>query len=139
MAIAGPGAPLQIVDARDLGAFIVHCAESRPAGAFDAVGPWAPIEEFLATITPEGVDARFVDVGWEALEAAGIGLPLLSADPELSAFMTRPGERARAAGLITRPLVETAEATRAWDRERGEPELKNAPTPEVEAQLLANR
>ena len=59
------------------------CAvQSRePAGAFDAVGPWAPIEEFLATITPEGVDTRFVDVGWEALEAAGIGLPLLSADP----------------------------------------------------------
>ena len=84
--------------------------------------------------------ARFVDVGWEALEAAGIGLPLLSAaDPELTAFMTRPGERAHAAGLITRPLVETAEATRGWDRERGEPELKNAPTPEVEAQLLANR
>ena len=99
VAIAGPGAPLQIVDARDLGAFIVRCAESRAAGAFDAVGPWAPIEEFLATITPEGVDARFVDVGWEALEAAGIGLPLLSADPERSAFMTRPGERARAAGL----------------------------------------
>ena len=68
VAIVGAGAPLQIVDARDLGQFIVVCAESGVAGAFDAVGPWAPIEEFLATITPNGVEARFVDVGAAALE-----------------------------------------------------------------------
>jgi hypothetical protein len=51
--------------------------------------------------------------------------------------MTRPGDRARAAGLVTRPLPETAAATRAWDLERGEPELKVGPTPEVEAALLS--
>ena len=72
VAIVGSGAPLQIVDARDLGQFIVRCAESRAAGAFDAVGPWAPIEEFLATITPDGVEASFIDVGGAALEAAGV-------------------------------------------------------------------
>jgi hypothetical protein len=138
VAIVGPGAPLQIVDARDLGAFIVTCAESAAAGEYDAVGPWAPIEEFLATITPAGVEARLVDVGPAALEAAGIGLPLLLAEPEAAAFMTRPGDRATAAGLATRELSETADATRAWDVERGEPELKNAPTPEVEATLLAD-
>ena len=138
VAIVGPGAPLQIIDARDLGAFIVTCAESAAAGEYDAVGPWAPIEEFLATITPAGVEARLVDVGPAALEAAGIGLPLLLAEPEAAAFMTRPGDRATAAGLSTRELSETADATRAWDVERGEPELKNAPTPEVEATLLAD-
>ena len=137
VAIVGSGAPLQIVDARDLGQFIVRCAESQAAGAFDAVGPWAPIEEFLATITPDGVDATFIDVGGAALEAAGVQLPLLSGDSEPSAFLTRPGDRARAAGLTTRPLAETGDATRTWDRERGEPTLKNAPTPEVEAKLLA--
>ena len=51
--------------------------------------------------------------------------------------MTRPGDRARAAGLATRPLAETGDATRAWDAERGEPALKNAPTPEIEAALLS--
>ena len=121
VAIVAPGAPLQIVDGRDLGAFIVRCAESAASGAFDAVGPWAPLEEFLATITPSGVEARFIDVGGAALEAAGVGLPLLSADPEPAAFMTRPGDRARGAGLLARPLAETGDATRAWDTERGEP------------------
>jgi 2'-hydroxyisoflavone reductase len=138
VAIVSPGAPLQVVDARDLGGFIVHCAETAAVGDFDGVGPWAPLEEFLGDITPDGVDARFVDVGGAALEAAGTLLPLISADPEPMAFMTRPGERARAAGLTTRPLAETAEATRAWDVDRGEPELKVGPTPEVEAELLVN-
>jgi 2'-hydroxyisoflavone reductase len=137
IAIVGSGAPLQVVDARDLGAFIVRCAETRTAEAFDAVGPWAPIEEFLATITPSGVDARFVDVGGAALEKAGVRLPLLSAEPEPEAFMTRPGSRARAAGLETRPLADTAAATTAWDVERGEPPLKVGPTPEVEETVLA--
>ncbi len=121
------------------GAFIVRCAVSGASGAFDAVGPWAPVEEFLATITPSGVEARFVDVGGAALDAAGTGLPLLSADPEPTAFMTRPGDRARAAGLTTRPLAETGDATRAWDVERGEPALKVGPTPDVEAALLSGR
>jgi 2'-hydroxyisoflavone reductase len=138
VAIVGPGAPLQIVDGRDLGVFMVGCAVSHVAGAFDAVGPWAPIEEFLAEVTPEGVATRLIDVGGAALEAAGTYLPLLSSEPEPRAFMSRPGERARAAGLTTRPLAETAHATRAWDDERGRPELKNAPTPELEAELIAS-
>jgi 2'-hydroxyisoflavone reductase len=136
VAIVGGGAPLQVIDSRDLGQFIVNCAESGVAGAFDAVGPWAPIEEFLATITPRGVEARFVDVGAEALEKAGVRLPLMSADPELAAFMTRPGAQAQAAGLVTRALADTGAATRAWDVERGEPPLTVGPTAGVEATLL---
>jgi 2'-hydroxyisoflavone reductase len=137
VAIVGAGAPLQVIDARDLGQFIVGCAESGVAGAFDAVGPWAPIEEFLATITPSDVEARFVDVGAEALEKAGVGLPLMSADPEPAAFMTRPGSRAQTVGLVTRPLTDTGTATRAWDVDRGEPPLKVGPMAEVEATLVA--
>jgi 2'-hydroxyisoflavone reductase len=137
VAIVGPHAPLQFVDARDLGALIVACAESGAAGSFDAVGPWAPVAEFLATITPPGVGARLVDVGGTTLEAAGTWLPLLSADAEPAAFLSRPGERARSAGLVTGPLVETAEATCAWDVERGEPALTVGRSPDVEAALVA--
>jgi 2'-hydroxyisoflavone reductase len=137
VAIVGPGAPLQVIDARDLGQFIVRCAETSAAGAFDAVGPWAPLEEFLTAITPDGVVARFVDVGGAALEEAGTQLPLLSAEPYPPALMARPGDRARAAGLVSRPLPDTAAATRAWDVERGEPALKVGPTLEVEAALVS--
>ena len=126
--------PLQIVDARDLGAFMVGLAAGAVAGSFDGVGPWAPVTDMLADITPAGVDARFVPVSEERLTAAGITLPLLGDAPE--ALATRPGARARAAGLATRSAVETAEATRAWDDERGHPPLKVGPTAEQEQALL---
>ena len=74
-------------------------------------------------ITPAGARARFVDVGDAALEAPGTVLPLLSAEPEPPAFMTRPGAAARAAGLVTRPLAETGDGDpclgrRAWPSRR---------------------
>jgi 2'-hydroxyisoflavone reductase len=137
VAVVALHAPLQVVDGRDLGAFMVRCASGGPAGAFDAVGPWAPLRDFLRQVAPAGVGFELVDVGGAALEASGIWLPLLSADPEPEAFMTRPGAGARAAGLSTRPLADTAEATRAWDVERGEPALKVGPSPDAEAELLA--
>jgi 2'-hydroxyisoflavone reductase len=137
VAIVSPQSPVQIVDARDLGAFILHCAETGAVGGFDGVGPWAPAEEFLRSITPSGVDARFVDVGGEALEAAEAQLPLVSGEPEMTAFMTRPGTLARAAGLVTRSLPETAAATRDWDAARGEPALKVGPSAAVELELLS--
>jgi hypothetical protein len=127
--------PLQIVDARDLGVFMVALATGAVAGTFDGVGPYAAVTELLADITPDGVDARFVPLTPEQLEAAGVGLPLLSR--EAPAFMARPGKRARAAGLTTRSAAETAEYTRAWDTDRGAPALKVGPSAEQEAALLA--
>jgi hypothetical protein len=134
--ISGARSPLQVVDARDLGAFILRCAEESSAGSFDGVGPWAAAEEFLAEMTPDGVDVRLVDVDAGSLAAAGVELPLLSGEPDMAAFMTRPGTVARAAGLTTRPLADTAAATRDWDAARGAPPLKVGPSPEAEAELL---
>jgi 2'-hydroxyisoflavone reductase len=143
VAIIGARSPLQVVDARDLGAFMVRCAETGAVGSFDGVGPWAPVEEFLAEITPEGVEAHLVDIGAAVAAAesslpllSGTSLPLLTGEPEAVAFMSRPGEQARANGLRTRPLTETAAATREWDTARGTPALRVGPSPEVEAELL---
>ena len=145
VAIIGARSPLQVVDARDLGSFIVRCAETSAVGSFDGVGPWAPVEEFLAEITPAGVEARLIDISAEAMATAesslpllaGTSLPLLTGEPEAVAFMSRPGDRARANGLRTRPLAETAEATREWDSARGSPPLKVGPSPEAEERILS--
>jgi len=129
-------APLQIVDARDLGAFLVTCAESAADGPFDGVGVFAPVREMLIAITPADVAVRLVEVDRATLDAVGVGLPLIEPEAELPELKTRPGRRAKAAGLAERSVAETADATRAWDAERGSPPLKVGPTAEQEADLL---
>ncbi len=63
VAVLRPDAPLQFVDARDLGAFIVSCATSATSGSFDGVGPTAPLRDVLAALAPSGVAHELVDIG----------------------------------------------------------------------------
>jgi 2'-hydroxyisoflavone reductase len=130
-------APMQIIDVRDLGAFLLRCATTGAAGAFDGVGPFGPTGELLAEITPEGVAARLVEVDAATLAAADIELPMTIDDPRDAVISLRPGVEARRAGLTTRRAAETAEATRAWDDARGRPPLKVGPSRAQEAALLA--
>lgn len=129
-------APMQIIDVRDLGAFLVRCAEDAAVGAFDGVGPFASTASLLADLTPHNVGFRFVEVSSADLAAAGVTLPMMLDDPYDDIISSRPGTRARAAGLTTRSVAETAEATRQWDKERGWPPLTKGPTREQEANLV---
>jgi 2'-hydroxyisoflavone reductase len=132
-------APMQIIDVRDLSAFLLRCAQTAAAGAFDGVGPFASTASMLAEITPPGVTARLVEVDAATLAAAGITLPMMDDDPNDAIISSRPGSRARAAGLTTRTAAETADATRRWDDERGRPLLTKGPTREQEAALMRTR
>jgi 2'-hydroxyisoflavone reductase len=132
-------APMQIIDVRDLGAFLVRCATTAAAGAFDGVGPFASTASLLAEITPPGVTTRLVEIDAATLAAAGITLPMMNYDPNDAILSSRPGSRARAAGLTTRTAAETADATRRWDDARGRPPLTKGPTREQEAALVRTR
>jgi 2'-hydroxyisoflavone reductase len=136
VAVLDTATPMQIVDARDLGRFLIRLAEDGTAGAFDGVGPFASVPDFLSSITPDGVSLDLVPVAADVVEAAGVFLPIMSTEPV--AFMSRPAHRAREAGLQTRSAADTAAATRAWDTQRGSPELVAGPSPEQEAALLAS-
>jgi 2'-hydroxyisoflavone reductase len=129
-------APMQIIDIRDLGAFLLRCAATAAASAFDAVGPFESTASMLTEITPSGVTAHLVEIDAATLSAAGIRLPMMDADPNDAIISSRPGSHARAAGLTTRTAAETAEATRRWDDERGRPPLTKGPTREQEAALV---
>jgi 2'-hydroxyisoflavone reductase len=134
--IAWPDAALQVIDARDLAAFMLTVAASRAAGVFDAAGPSAPLTAFLADLADPDRPFELVDVGAGALQAIGASLPMVDGDPASVPLMTRPADHAVAAGLHTRSLADTARDTVAWDVSRGRPDLRTGLTPQQRSALL---
>ncbi|HET9242006.1 MAG TPA: NAD-dependent epimerase/dehydratase family protein [Gaiella sp.] len=138
--VPGPAwRPVQLVDVRDLGSWIVRCAEERSSGAFNATGPttMGAIVDAAKRVTGSG--ARAVEVDDAFLVDQGVGewmeLPLW-VDTRQAAwrrFLEVDTSRATAAGLTFRPLDDTVTATLA------EAELVDGIglTPERERELLA--
>lgn len=134
--IAWPDEPLQVIDVRDLAAFMLTLATTKTRGVYDAVGPYARLSSFLADLSVPERPHELVDVGAQALTAAGVTLPMVDGDPQRRPLMTRPGQRSVDAGLHTRSLQRTARDTVAWDVQRGHPELRVGPTPDQRAALV---
>lgn len=119
MAPGSPRRPVQVLDARDLAAFLMRLAEDGRGGTFNAVGPARPItlgRVLRAIRDAVHSDARFTWVSDEFLQRKGLEpwryplwLPRAHA-----AFFRVDASRARAAGLATRPLSRTARDFAAW-------------------------
>ncbi|HEX3932039.1 MAG TPA: NAD-dependent epimerase/dehydratase family protein [Nocardioides sp.] len=118
MIAPGPSeAPMQYVDARDLGAWTVRLAEGRVAGTYTAAAPATTFGALLEeTVGAVDSDARLVQVDGDWLVeqgVTGLQLPLWTEGaPEFSLAMGTA--RARAAGLTCRPFAETVRDTLAW-------------------------
>jgi 2'-hydroxyisoflavone reductase len=138
--------PVQLIDARDLGKWIVACLEQRVAGTFNASSPRGAMDmrRLLETCrTVSGSDARFVWASRSFLEARGVSawsdMPVwVPRDSDFAAAADVDVSRAEAAGLTVRPLASTVADTLAWFREtrRGGAELKAGLTPARQAALL---
>ena len=127
--VLAPGDPeriVQFVDARDLGAWLVHAAEQRVVGDFNATGePRLTMGGLLETCRAvSGSDAELVWMTDEFLLGEGVGtwmeLPLWL-EPAEAGFLQADVSRAVAAGLRFRPLAETVADTLAWARDGGAP------------------
>lgn len=123
--VLAPGDPAddaQIIDVRDLASWIVHCAEQRIAGAFDAVGPVMPMGELLAAVAAGvGSTAQLVWPGGGFLQSKGVppwsgegSLPLWLPRPDFDGLFSRDPTRSFQAGLTARPVSDTARDTLAW-------------------------
>jgi 2'-hydroxyisoflavone reductase len=141
-AVLAPGSPdqrVQLIDARDLGAFLVRLAEQRTSGVFNATGPAEPLT-LGETLERIGGAEKVVWVDDQTLLGAGVGpwmeLPLWLPGEEYAGLLEADISRALAAGLTFRPLEETARDTLAWSLEAGEkrPTLSR----EKERELLAS-
>ena len=127
LAPGDPAAPVQLVDARDLGSWLVELAEHGPGGVFNATGPATPmtlaqlLERAIAAV---GSDARLVWTEEQRILDAEVQpwmeLPLWVPGENWAGFMRADIDRALAAGLRLRPVEETVCDTLVWSREAGE-------------------
>jgi 2'-hydroxyisoflavone reductase len=127
LAPGDPEAPIQLIDARDLGAWLVRAAGESTGGVFNATGPERPLtlREALERVAGAvGGDARLVWTDEQRVLDAGVQpwmeLPLWLPGTEDDGMMRVDCSRAVAAGLAFRVLEETARDTLAWSREAGE-------------------
>jgi 2'-hydroxyisoflavone reductase len=137
---------VQFIDVRDLAQWCVNLAQRRHAGVLHAVGPMGSMEQFLESCRPAtGSDATWQWHSDAELLAAQVdpwmGLPLWipEDDAESGGMLLGRNDRAVAAGLVTRPWVDTARDTLAWARAAGLSIPATALQPQQERDLLATR
>ena len=141
--------PVQYIDGRDLGAWIVRVVEDRTVGTMNALGPEhrvtmkSVLDECNRAVGGKAqltwVDAGFLEQhdvkGWSEM-------PMwLENKGELTGFGTLQNARAVKAGLTFRPIGDTARDTLAWLETLPEDERARARSsgikPDKETQVLA--
>ena len=143
-----PEIPTQVIDVRDLGEFITHCAEENINGLFNATSPPEELtmgELFTACKETSGSDANFTWVDTKFLEKhkveAWSDMPVwVPLDGEDAGHPFVNVERALAAGLTYRPIRQTIRATLDWwdsvSMERRLSPMRSGISPERERELL---
>lgn len=120
--------PCAFIDVDDLAAWLLHCAETRLDGTFNATGPTVGLREVLELarqVAGSAVAVRPIPADVVAAERltpwmGPDSLPLWIDDPEWRFFATLDTSAARAHGLVTRPYADTLARTLAWQHARGD-------------------
>ncbi|HEV2929211.1 MAG TPA: NAD-dependent epimerase/dehydratase family protein [Propionibacteriaceae bacterium] len=118
-----PGLSTQLIDVRDLAAWLVDAAARRLSGTYNVAGPTLALADHLEVARQVAEHtAPVVPVDEEWLTDQGVqpwmgerSLPLWLNDPDWLGFNARDTSAAGAAGLRTRPLAETLADTLAWE------------------------
>lgn len=117
-----PGDPMQVVDVRDQAAWHVDAIEAGSTGTLDLVGPRRTMGALLDEVADGvGADVTFRWLPGEVLADHDVepwtgerGVPLWLPQPDYAGMVSHDASAARAAGLGTRPLAETARDTMDW-------------------------
>jgi 2'-hydroxyisoflavone reductase len=139
------GSGLQVIDARDMGSWIVRLLEHDVSGTFHAVSPEAGftfgdlLDAVAVAVAPPGTTLTWVDQ--QFLLDAGVTdaeLPLWPADDASGVEETADPARAWASGLAPRPVGDTAAELLAAERLDPTPNPSGTGMPPArEAELLA--
>lgn len=136
-----PDQPVQVVHARDQGDFVVKASVDKLHGQFNTVGP-------TETLTLQGVleacaqaaDVKDIELVWvdeDFLRAEKVFVPLyVPSKAGADGLFEASSERARTAGFVNRPIVDTARDTLDWDRTRDQSAAIGGLSAEREAEVL---
>lgn len=148
LAPGSPDDPIQLIDVRDLGEFLVRLIEDQTRGVFNATGPETTLtmgRTLDACKKVSGSDATFAWADPDFLEKQGVqpwsDMPAWVPDRGETAGFARVNiARALKAGLTFRSIDDTAKATLAWFNglpEARRAKLRSGISPEREARVLA--
>jgi nucleoside-diphosphate-sugar epimerase len=124
---ATPEVATQVIDVRDLAAWLLDAAQAGTTGIFDAVGPVVPFGEWVAQSRAAGGHtgpAVLAEPGWLAEQGVEQfmgpeSLALWLVEPGWEGFAARSGQAAAAAGLRHRPRAAMLADLLAWERAEG--------------------
>jgi 2'-hydroxyisoflavone reductase len=122
LAPGSPDDPLQWIDVRDLGEWLIKLVENGTIGTFNAVGPATPArwgDVLQACVDAAATPAKLEWVSAEWLEKNGAGgedaFPIwIPPVDKFAGFHKWKNDRAKAAGLTFRPISDTVKALLAW-------------------------
>ncbi len=122
-----PDLSSQVIDVRDLAAWIVSAPSAGTSGPKNACGsamPFADVVALAAEVAGFTGEQILVSPEWLAEHEVAIwagprSLPLWLNLPEYAGFCSRSDARALAGGLVRRPLAETMRDVLADERVRG--------------------
>lgn len=120
--VLAPGSPadvVQVIDVRDLAAWILDAAQARTTGAFDGVGETMPLAQLLGEVAAGvGAEPSYTWVDSDFLTEQGVepwsgegSIPLWLPRPEYDGMLSHSPEPAISAGLRLRPVTDTARDT----------------------------
>jgi len=130
----------QVIDVRDLAAFLLDACHRDRGGVYNLTGaprPFGILLDLCRTATYS--DAELTWIPTPRLIEAGVnpdeGIPLWYAEEGYEAYCDVDSSHAVGAGLNCRSMTETIRDTLSWDLARGGPETWGL-TPAEEARLL---
>ena len=147
----GPEYPTQIIDVRDLAQFTFDAVEQRVSGTYNMVNPPGSytmgdllrdsVSASGADVAPIWVDEDFIEMARNEYTVSNRGMfPVWHGlSGEYAAVSSISDERAKAAGLVARPVSETIAALLSWWKtlpEERQADLRSGIPADIEAELI---